>query len=267
MQDKVTIFFIGDIVGKPGRIAIRELLPKLVAEHSPDVVIANGENAAGGFGITSEVADELKDLHVDVITTGNHIWDKKDIYEYLNRDKRLIRPANYPEGSPGAGFIVFECASGAKVGIINLIGRVFMDCVECPFRTGLALVKSIREATPVIFIDMHAEATSEKTAVANFLDGSVSAVIGTHTHVQTSDERILPNGTAYLTDAGMTGPIDSIIGIRKEIIIERFLTKMPAKFEVAAKNVELQGAIVTIDAKSGKAEKIVRIKEPLNKEI
>lgn len=263
MNDYLKILFVGDIVGKPGRLAVRELLPPIVGEHSPDLVIANGENAAGGFGITPDIADELKKLQIDVITSGNHIWDKKEIFDYINTEPRLIRPANYPAGSPGAGWGIYECASGAKVGVVNLMGRVFMDCLECPFRLGKELVESIRKETPIIVVDMHAEATSEKYAMGWHLDGLASAVIGTHTHVQTSDERILSNGTAYMTDAGMTGPTDSVIGVQKDIIVERFLTQMPIKFDVATKGVELQGAVITVERESGRAIKIERVKKVL----
>lgn len=267
MEEVTKVLFIGDIIGRPGRIALRELLPKIVGELSPDLIIANGENAAGGFGITSEIAEEILSRQVNVITSGNHIWDKKEIYDYIKNEPRLIRPVNYPAGSPGLGWNVYECASGVKVGVMSLMGRVFMDCLECPFRAGKEVASKIREKTPVIIVDMHAEATSEKAALANWLDGTVSAVIGTHTHVQTSDERVLPGGTAFITDAGMTGPVDSVIGMRKDIVIERFLTQMPVRFEVATKDVELQGVLVTINNSDGKAKKIERVKAPLNREI
>ncbi|MBI1910886.1 MAG: TIGR00282 family metallophosphoesterase [Deltaproteobacteria bacterium] len=266
MDELTKILFIGDIIGRPGRLAIRELLPKLVGLHSPDLVIANGENSAGGFGITEEIAQELRKLQVDVITTGNHIWDKKEIFEYIKKDRRILRPANYPPGAPGSGYGIFECPSGVKVGVLNLLGRVFMDAVDCPFRAATEAVGRLRAETPIIFVDIHAETTSEKAAMGWHLDGLVSAVVGTHTHVQTSDERVLTNGTAFITDAGMTGPIDSVIGIRKEIIIERFLTQLPARFEVASKGIELQGVVVTIGTNDGKARSIERIKMPLEHE-
>lgn len=266
MNEVTKILFIGDIIGKPGRIAVRELLPRLVGEYSPDLVIANGENAAGGFGITTEVAEEIKRLQVDVITSGNHIWDKKEIYDYIRNEKRLLRPANYPPGAPGAGWAVFECASGVKVGVVNLLGRVFMDNVDCPFRTGREIVSKIREETPVVFVDFHAETTSEKAAIGWHLDGLASAVVGTHTHVQTSDERVLPGGTAYITDAGMTGPTDSVIGMQKDSIIQRFLSQMPVKFDVAARGIELQGVFVKINNSDGRASGIERIKVPFRNE-
>lgn len=260
------ILFIGDIIGRPGRLAVRELLPRLVGRHSPDLIIANGENASGGFGITPDTAVELRKLHIDVITTGNHIWDKKEVYDYLRSEKTILRPGNYPAGAPGAGWGMFECASGVKVGVVNLMGRVFMDSLECPFRVGREAVMRLRQETPVIVVDFHAEATSEKAALANYLDGLVSAVIGTHTHVQTADERVLPGGTAFITDAGMTGPMDSVIGVKKEIIIQRFLTQLPIRFEVATKKVELQGVIVSVDD-GGRAERIERIKASLDREV
>ncbi len=262
-MEEIRVLFIGDIIGRPGRLAVRELLPRLVGQYSPDLVIANGENSSGGFGITPETAEDLKKLHIDVITTGNHVWDKKDVYDYIRSEKRLLRPANFPQGSPGSGWGVYECASGARIGVVNLMGRVFMDCLECPFRTGAELVKRIRQETPVVIVDFHAEATSEKMALAWHLDGLASAVIGTHTHVQTSDERVLPGGTAFITDAGMTGPTDSIIGVKKELVLEKFLAQMPVRFEVATKGVELQGVVVTIGREDGKAIKIERIKMPL----
>ncbi|MCL4874586.1 TIGR00282 family metallophosphoesterase [bacterium] len=265
-MEEVKVLFIGDIVGRPGRLAVRELLPKLVGRHSPDLVVANGENAAGGFGITPEIAEELKKLEIGVITTGNHIWDKKEIYDYIRSEPRLIRPANYPLGAPGNGWGVYETPSGVKVGVVNLMGRVFMECLECPFRAGADIVKRLKAETPVVIIDMHAETTSEKAALAWHLDGLASAVIGTHTHVQTSDERVLPGGTAFITDAGMTGPTDSVIGMKKETVLERFLRQMPVKFDVATKGIELQGVAVTIGASDGRARSIERIKEPLERE-
>lgn len=264
MTEATKILFIGDIIGRPGRNAIKELLPKIVAGHSPDVVIANGENVAGGFGITQGIYEELKDLNIDVITTGNHVWDRKEILDFLKPGVAdLIRPANYPSGTPGAGCTVFKAASGTKIGVLNLSGRVFMDALDCPFRVGSNAVKMLRQETNVIIVDMHAETTSEKQAMGWFLDGRVSAVIGTHTHVQTSDERILTNGTAYITDAGMTGPTDSVIGMKKETIIETFITKLPSRFEVATKGVELQGVVVTIDRSDGKATAIERVKQAM----
>lgn len=267
MSEETRILFIGDIVGRPGRIALRELLPRLVGRYSPDLVVANGENAAGGFGITPEIAEEIRKLQVDVITSGNHIWDKREVYDFLGSQGWLLRPANYPQGSPGTGYGIYECPSGVKVAVINLIGRVFMDCLDSPFVVGMELVRKARQETPIVIIDFHAETTSEKMALGWHLDGNVSAIIGTHTHVQTADERILPNGTAFISDAGMTGPTDSIIGMKKEIILEKFLTHMPVRFDVATKGVELQGVFVSIDAASGRATRIERVKEPLGREV
>lgn len=264
MGNTAKILFIGDIIGKPGRNAISRLLEGLITGYEPDIVVANGENAAGGFGITPEIAEAIHGYGVDIITTGNHIWDRREIYEYISGDARLIRPANYPEGTPGAGSVVVEAASGVKVGVVNLSGRVFMGDVDCPFRVGRRVVDEVRKLTPVVLVDFHAETTSEKMAIGWYLDGTVSAVVGTHTHVQTSDERVLPGGTAYITDAGMTGPTDSVIGMKKDAIIEKFLTQMPRRFEVASRGLELQGVFVTADAEDGRATSIERIKKTLS---
>ncbi len=257
------ILFIGDIVGSPGRMAVKELMPPLVKNKKIDFVIANAENAAGGSGITPDIAEELLGYGVDVLTSGDHIWKKKELYDLLNTDKRILRPANYPAGSPGSGATIVKSRDGIKVGVINLLGRVFLSTIDCPFKTGQRLVEELREKTNIIIIDIHAEATSEKIALGRFLDGLVSAIIGTHTHVQTADEQILQKGTAYLTDAGMTGPFDSIIGRKVDQILERFLTQMPTKFEMATDDVRLQGVIVEIDDKTGKALGIKRVHEKL----
>jgi len=257
------ILFIGDIVGSPGRKAIKELVPVLVKSKKIDFVIANAENAAGGSGITPEIAEELFGAGIDVLTSGDHIWKKKEIYELLNEDKRILRPANYPEGSPGTGASIVESRDGIKVGVINLLGRVFLSTIDCPFKTSQRLVEQLRKKTHIIIIDIHAEATSEKIALGRFLDGSVTAVIGTHTHVQTADEQILQKGTAYITDAGMTGPFDSIIGRKVDQILERFLTQMPTRFEMATDDIRLQGVIVEIDEKTGSALSIKRVHERL----
>jgi len=260
MGEGLKVLFIGDIVGRPGRNAVVRCLPRLVSEHAPALVIANCENAAGGFGVTPDIATELLDYGIDVLTSGNHVWDKKEIYDYISGSSRLIRPANYPEGAPGSGAIVAD-AGAARVAVVNLSGRVFMGDLDCPFRAARSIVEGLRRETPVVIVDFHAETTSEKMALGWYLDGTVSAVIGTHTHVQTSDERVLPGGAAYITDAGMTGPMDSVIGMRRETVIERFLTGMPTRFEVASKGVELQGVLLTIDPAGGKALSIERIKE------
>lgn len=255
------LLFIGDIVGRPGRFALSTLLDKLVDRHSIDMVIANGENAAAGFGLTPDIARELFGYGVDVLTSGNHIWDKREIYGLLERNEPILRPGNYPAGLPGRGCGVFTTPGGSKVGILNLEGRVFMNNLECPFRTADALIEELKQETAVIFVDFHAEATSEKVALGHYLDGKVSAVVGTHTHVQTADETILPGGTAYLTDAGMTGSHDAVIGIRKELAIERFLTQLPVRFEVAKKDPILCGVVLTVDEKSGRARAIERVRE------
>jgi 2',3'-cyclic-nucleotide 2'-phosphodiesterase len=253
------ILFIGDIVGKPGRRAIRELLPEIIIQHKIDFVIANCENAAAGFGVTRDVVEELYSYHINVLTSGNHIWDKKEISEFVEDYEALLRPANYPAGSPGWGSVIRPDSSGRSCGVINLMGRVFMKPIDCPFRAAEREIDKMKKYTAIIIVDMHAEATSEKEAIGWFLDGRVSAVLGTHTHVQTADESILPGGTAYITDVGMTGPFNSIIGIRKDAVMERFLTQIPNKFDVAKDDVRLQGVVVDIDGKSGKAIGIDRL--------
>jgi metallophosphoesterase (TIGR00282 family) len=259
------ILFIGDIVGKPGRQAIEGLLERTVSEHRIDFTVANGENAAGGMGITPSIASDFLDLGVDVLTSGNHIWAKKEIMPFLDDEERLLRPANYPSGAPGRGAGVFRLGSGRKVGVVNLEGRVFMRNLECPFRVGEREIEMLRAETPIILVDFHAEASSEKIALAWFLNGKASAVLGTHTHVQTADERILSGGTAYITDVGMTGPLASVIGIRKQVAIERFLTQIPWKFEVATEEIELQGVILDVEEETGKSRSIQRIRAPLSR--
>lgn len=254
------ILLIGDIVGAPGRKAVKELVPVLVKEEAIDFVIANGENAAGGSGVTPPIAEELFGYGVDVITTGDHIWNKREIYAYLDQNKTILRPANYPKGAPGFGSCVVEKKS-AKIGVINLAGRVFMDAIECPFRSARAQIEAMKAETKIILVDIHAEATSEKVALGWYLDGAVSCVFGTHTHIQTADERILPKGTAYITDLGMAGPYDSVIGRRIDQIIARFITQLPMRFEMADENVQLAGAIVEVDEASGKAVNIKRIQK------
>jgi metallophosphoesterase (TIGR00282 family) len=257
------ILFIGDIVGSPGREAINKLLPVLKSEHSLDFVIANAENASGGSGITYKVAQELFSSGVDVLTSGDHIWKKQDIFELINQEERILRPINYPSGAPGRGSRIFKTAKGVKLGVINVNGRVFMDALNCPFKTTALAQEELYKETKIIMVDIHAEATSEKVALGWFLDGKVSAVIGTHTHIQTADERILPQGTAFLTDAGMTGPYDSVIGRKVENVLERFITAIPVKFEVASQNIKLCGAVVDIEESSGRARSIVRVQKEL----
>ena len=260
---EMRILFIGDIVGKAGRQAVEGVLEKVIADHEIEFTIANGENAAGGIGITPTLAIEILDQGVDVLTSGNHIWAKKEIYSFLDEESRLLRPANYPPKVPGKGAGIFHTRDGQKVGVLNLEGRVFMKHLDCPFRVGEKEVELLREETRVIIVDFHAEATSEKMAMGWFLNAKVSAVLGTHTHVQTSDERILDGGTAYVTDVGMTGPLDSVIGIRKQIALERLLTQIPWKFDVATEEIELQGVVIDVDPTTGKSKNIQRIKVPL----
>jgi len=252
--------FIGDVVGRAGRRAVREVLPLLKREEEIDFVVANGENAAGGIGITPEKAEELLSMGVDVITSGNHIWKKREILPYLDRHPRILRPANYPPGAPGRGSGVYTARDGTRVAVLNLEGRVFMRPLESPFRVSEQQIEILKGQTPIVIVDFHAEATSEKMAMGWFLDGEVTAVIGTHTHVQTSDERILPGGTAYITDAGMTGPVNSVIGMKKEIAIQGFLTQLPNRFEVATGEVELQGVILEVEETTGRALEIRRVK-------
>jgi metallophosphoesterase (TIGR00282 family) len=255
----MTILFIGDIVGRPGRDLVQKGLRALVEHYDVDFTIANAENAAAGFGLTRDIGDTLLDWGIDVMTSGNHIWDKKEVLEYIPGEPRLLRPANFPAGVPGRGSCVAQTRDGRSVGVINLMGRVFMAPLDDPFAVALREIDAVRHRARIIFVDVHAEATSEKIAMGWHLDGRVTAVIGTHTHVQTADERILPGGTAYLTDAGMTGPHDSIIGMEKEPSLARFLNGMPAKFEPAAGNPRLNGAVIEADDKTGRATKITRI--------
>ena len=255
----MNILFVGDIVGRPGRELVRKGLRALVDRHSIDLVVANAENAAAGFGVTREIGDTLLEWGVDVMTSGNHIWDKKEVIEYIGAEPRLLRPANYPAGVPGRGSYVAQTGDGRAVGVINLMGRVFMLNIDDPFAAALREIEAIRHRTRVILVDFHAEATSEKIAMGWHLDGKVTAVIGTHTHVQTADERVLPHGTAYLTDAGMTGPHDSIIGMEKDPSLARFLTAMPIRFEPATGNPRLNGAVIEADDKTGRALRITRI--------
>jgi 2',3'-cyclic-nucleotide 2'-phosphodiesterase len=262
-RDAMKILFIGDIVGKPGRRAIRELLPAICDENRVDFVIANCENAAAGFGVTGEIVEELLNDRIDVLTSGNHIWDKKEIMDSVACYDALLRPANYPEGAPGRGSVVMPTRSGISIGVINLAGRVFMNPLDCPFRAADREVERIRSKTHVIIVDIHAEATSEKIAMGWYLDGRVTAVLGTHTHVQTADDRILPGGTAYVTDVGMTGPFDSVIGIRKDSILQRFLLQIPNKFDVAKGDVRLQGVMIETGP-DGRAVRFDRLSVALN---
>ncbi|MBU1061406.1 MAG: TIGR00282 family metallophosphoesterase [Candidatus Omnitrophica bacterium] len=256
------ILLIGDIVGRPGREAVKIIVPELRKDRGVELVVGNVENIAGGSGLTPDTVDELLNSQMDVLTSGDHIWKKKDIYKRLDSDQRILRPANYPEECPGRGATVIKSSSNKAVGVVNVLGRVFMNHINgCPFRAAEKEVKKISKDTKIILVDVHAEATSEKIALGRFLDGSVSAIFGTHTHVQTADEKILPRGSAYITDLGMTGPQDSVIGRNIDTIIEHFITCMPARFDIAEKDIELQGAIVDIDEDTGKAISIERVRE------
>jgi 2',3'-cyclic-nucleotide 2'-phosphodiesterase len=250
---------IGDIVAKPGRKLVEMHLPSLIEQHKLDFVVANVENIAHGFGVTPETADELLRMGADVLTSGNHIWDKKEIIEYIQSENRLLRPANYPKVAPGKGHVIVRNRKGLKVGVLNVQGRIFMGPSEDPFSIAQDLVEQMRKETPLIFVDMHGEASSEKQAMGWFLDGKVTAVCGTHTHVPTADQRILPGGTAYVTDIGMTGPYDSIIGVEKEQIIQKFLDQIPTRFEPAKENPILQSMLIEVDENSGLAQTIQRI--------
>ena len=264
------ILFIGDIVGEPGRKAVKTLLPKLREQHALDFVIANGENSAGGSGITPKTAGEIFSAGVDVITSGDHLWDQKEVMELLAHEKRFLRPLNYPPGTPGRGGGVFEIQNSklktqSSIAVLNVQGRVFIQPpLDNPFSTALDEVRKLRAQTKIIFVDFHAEATSEKIAFGRMLDGQVSAVVGTHTHVQTADEQILPHGTAYLTDAGFTGPHDGVLGRELEPVLKKFLTSMPQRFEVARNDVKLHGVLINIDDASGKAVKIQRVAETVS---
>lgn len=255
---KVHILFIGDVVGHPGHEAIVRHLPKVRASLPVDLVVANGENADRGFGLTEKSYHVLKDAGVHVITLGNHAWDKREIIEFIDQADDLVRPANYPKGTPGKGWMVAQ-ANGVQVGVLNLMGRTFINIGDCPFQVADRELKALRERTRVILVDFHGEATSDKMAMAHYLDGQVSAVIGTHTHVQTADEQILPRGTAYLTDAGMTGPGGSILGIKPELVIKRIKDQLPARFEVADGPPMLNAAWIAVDAETGRALEIQRI--------
>lgn len=253
----IRILFIGDIVGRPGRQVVQSGLPHLISDFAPDLIIANGENAAGGNGLTPQIAQELFSSGIHVLTGGNHIWKQREILDFIQDEPRVIRPANYPEGVPGNFYYIWE-RDGVKVAILNLLGRVYMEPIDCPFVRGEREVSRLSQITPNILVDFHAEATSEKVAMGWFLDGKVSAVVGTHTHVQTADEKILPGGTAYITDVGMSGPFDSVIGVEKGAIISRFLTGLPVRFEVAKKDPRICGVKIIIDETSGRAISIER---------
>jgi metallophosphoesterase (TIGR00282 family) len=253
------LLFIGDIVGRPGRELVRRALPALVAHHQVDLVIANVENAAAGFGVTPDIADDLLSYGVHVMTGGNHTWDKKEILPYFADQPRLLRPANLPAGAPGLGRYLARADNGVSVGVVNVMGRVFMTAIDDPFRAALEEIERLRAHARVVLVDMHAEATSEKVALGWYLDGRATVVVGTHTHVQTGDERILPGGTAYITDVGMTGPHDSVIGVERSAVIQRFLTALPQRFETAHENPRLNAVLIAADDATGRATAIERL--------
>jgi metallophosphoesterase (TIGR00282 family) len=255
----MNLLFIGDIFASPGRAMVAAHARRLAVERNVQLVIANGENSAGGFGITPMIAEELFSYGIDVITTGNHVWDKKEIYEYLPKHDRLLRPANYSEDLPGNGVVVVPADNGTQVAVINLQGRAHMPATDDPFRKADQILNGLDPAVKVRFVDFHAELTSEKTAMGWYLNGRVSAMVGTHTHIPTADARVLSGGTAYQTDAGMTGPYDSVIGVDKNIILRRFLTALPVRMEAARDNPELHGVLVDVDESTGKARSIERI--------
>jgi 2',3'-cyclic-nucleotide 2'-phosphodiesterase len=253
----VKILFIGDIFGSPGRRIVADHVEDIVKTNQIDLAIANAENAAGGFGITPAIAEDLFALGLDVLTSGNHVWDKRELYDYLNRQPRLLRPANYPEG-PGHGLVTVKARNGVECAVINLQGRTYMPSTDCPFRKADSLLSQLDPAVKVKFVDFHAEVTSEKIAMGWYLDGRVSAVVGTHTHVPTADTRLLPGGTAYQTDCGMTGPYRSVIGVDTETILQRFLTGLPVRMEAARHGAELHSVIVDVDEETGKAREVRR---------
>lgn len=253
------ILFLGDIVGKPGRHAAARFLPRLITRFDVDLCVANCENAAAGFGLTPKVFDELAAMEIKVLTSGNHIWNKREVYPLLEEQETLLRPANYPPGVAGRGSCVVTTAAGKKAAFLNLMGRVFMHPIDCPFRCAEVEVERLRKQTPVVVVDFHAEATSEKIAMGWFLNGKVSAVLGTHTHVQTADETILPGGTAYITDVGMTGPLASVIGVQRDIIIDKFLHQIPKRFNLAKGPAMVCGVLLDLDDDTGRARRILRI--------
>lgn len=252
------VLMIGDIVGNAGRRAIAENIKGIKEEYHIDFIIANGENAAGGNGITQKIANELFSYGIDVLTMGNHVWDKKEIFDFIDKEERIVRPANYPPSTPGKGYNIFT-KNGYEIGVISVSGRVFLSDLDCPFRVSKQIIDEMRKITNLIFVDFHAEVTSEKQALGWYLDGEVSALCGTHTHVQTADERLLSKGTAYITDLGMTGPRDSVLGVETEIIINKFITQLPNRFEVAKGLYQFNGVVIEVDNETGLANSIIRI--------
>src|SRR5438552_17616412 len=259
----MNILMVGDVYGEPGRQAIAKLVPRLRQEHAIDFCVVNIENAAGGFGVTAPIARQILEAGADVLTSGNHIWDKKEIVEYITKENLLLRPANFPAGTPGVGHVTVK-AGPHKVAVLNLMGRVFMLPIDCPFQKADELVPELRKDTPIIIVDMHAEATSESQAMGWHLDGRLSAGVGTHRHVQTADERVLPQLTPYITDLGMTGPTDSVIGVDKDLALDRFISQMPNRFEPAKGPVALHGALIKVDAETGRGLSIERLRVPLS---
>jgi metallophosphoesterase (TIGR00282 family) len=256
----VNILFIGDIMGKPGRWVLSQLLRSVKEKHRIDFTVANVENAAGGFGLTEPISQKIMSYGVDVQTSGNHIWDRSDIFLYLEeRENRVLRPANYPSGSPGFGSYVYRFLDGRKVGVINIEGRVYGRNIDCPFRTVDGELSMMKDTTEIIVVDFHAETTSEKQAMGHYVDGRVSMLVGSHTHVQTADEQILPKGTAYITDAGMTGPHGGVIGMKTRPVLARFLTGIPHRFAVDSNNVKLAGVVVEVNDETGRAVSIERL--------
>jgi metallophosphoesterase (TIGR00282 family) len=257
----MNILMVGDVYGEPGRQAVTKLLPRLRQEHAIDFAVVNVENAAGGFGVTAPIARQILEAGADVMTSGNHIWDKREIVEYITRENLLLRPANFPAGTPGVGHVSVKCGPH-RVGVLNLMGRVFMLPIDCPFRKADEILFELRKDTPIVLVDMHCEATSESLAMGWYLAGRVSAVVGTHRHVQTADERVLPGGTAYITDLGLTGPTDGVIGVDREQIIQRFLQQMPSRFETAKGPAALHGVVIVVDPDTGRASSIRRLRVP-----
>ena len=257
----MNILMVGDVFGEPGRAALARLLPRLRQEHAIDFCVVNVENAAGGFGVTPPMARLFLEQGADVMTSGNHIWDKKEIVEYIAKENLLLRPANFPAGTPGAGSITVKCGPH-KIAVLNLMGRVFMLPIDCPFRKADEVVPELRKDTPIVLVDMHCEATSESQAMGWYLDGRVSAVVGTHRHVQTADERVLPGGTAYITDLGMTGPADGVIGVDRDLILQKFRSQMPVRFEPAKGPAALHGVVIVVDPDTGRASDIRRLRVP-----
>ena len=261
MAKPLTVLCVGDVFGDPGRRAVHSLLPKLRKQYEVDLAVVNVENAAAGFGVTPEIARAFLGEGVDVMTSGNHIWDKKEIVEYITKENLLLRPANFPVGTPGVGHVTIK-AGPHRVAVLNLMGRVFMTPIDCPFRKADEIVPELRKETPIVLVDAHCEATSESVALGWYLDGRVSAVVGTHRHVQTADERVLPGGTAYITDLGMTGPTDGVIGVDRDLILQRFLTQMPVRFEPAKGPSALHAVVIVIDPETGRASDIRRLRVP-----